>query len=288
MKRIIKVFSLFLFIVLLSGCFKRDNFEGIDISTTVYPIEYITDRLYGKNSTITSIYPSGVKVSEYKLSEKQVKDYSKTNLFIFDGISNEKNYVSEFFKHNKSLKIIDATSSMEAENGNEALWLDPSNFLMMAQNIRYGLSQYIDNHYLKNEIDDNYNKLKEEISRLDASIYEISDNASFKTLVVSSDLFKFLEKYDLNVISLEENENLTEKTIADVIDLINNGNIQYIILKQDEEMNDTIKKIVNETNVEVVYYHMLSNLTGEERNAKKDYISIMSDNIDILRNELYD
>ena len=288
MKRIIKVCSLFLFIVLLSGCFKRDNFEGIDISTTVYPIEYITDRLYGKNSTITSIYPSGVKVSEYKLSEKQVKDYSKTNLFIFDGISNEKNYVSEFFKHNKSLKIIDATSSMEAENGNEALWLDPSNFLMMAQNIRYGLSQYIDNHYLKNEIDDNYNKLKEEISRLDASIYEISDNASFKTLVVSSDLFKFLEKYDLNVISLEENENLTEKTIADVIDLINNGNIQYIILKQDEEMNDTIKKIVNETNVEVVYYHMLSNLTGEERNAKKDYISIMSDNIDILRNELYD
>lgn len=288
MKRIIKVCSLFLFIVLLSGCFKRDNFEGIDISTTVYPIEYITDRLYGKNSTIASIYPSGVKVSEYKLSEKQVKDYSKTNLFIFDGISSEKNYVSEFFKHNKSLKIIDATSSMEAENGNEALWLDPSNFLMMAQNIRYGLSQYIDNHYLKNEIDDNYSKLKEEISRLDASIYEISDNASFKTLVVSSDLFKFLEKYDLNVISLEENENLTEKTIADVIDLINNGNIQYIILKQDEEMNDTIKKIVNETNVEVVYYHMLSNLTGEERNAKKDYISIMSDNIDILRNELYD
>ena len=288
MKRIIKVCGLFLFIVLLSGCFKRDNFEGIDISTTVYPIEYITDRLYGKNSTITSIYPSGVKVSEYKLSEKQVKDYSKTNLFIFDGISSEKNYVSEFFKHNKSLKIIDATASMEAENGNEALWLDPSNFLMMAQNIRYGLSQYIDNHYLKNEIDDNYNKLKEEISRLDASIYEISDNASFKTLVVSSDLFKFLEKYDLNVISLEENENLTEKTVADVIDLINNGNIQYIILKQDEEMNDTIKKIVNETNVEVVYYHMLSNLTGEERNAKKDYISIMSDNIDILRNELYD
>ena len=287
MKRIIKVCSLFLFIVLLSGCFKRDNFEGIDISTTVYPIEYITDRLYGKNSTITSIYPSGVKVSEYKLSEKQVKDYSKTNLFIFDGISSEKNYVSEFFKHNKSLKIIDATSSMEAENGNEALWLDPSNFLMMAQNIRYGLSQYIDNHYLKNEIDDNYSKLKE-ISRLDASIYEISDNASFKTLVVSSDLFKFLEKYDLNVISLEENENLTEKTIADVVNLINDGKIQYIILKQDEEMNDTIKKIVNETNVEVVYYHMLSNLTGEERNAKKDYISIMSDNIDILRNELYD
>ena len=101
-------------------------------------------------------------------------------------------------------------------------------------------------------------------------------------------MFKFLEKYDLNIISLEENENLTEKTVADVIDLINDGKIHYIILKQDEQMSDTIKKIVDETNAEVVYYHMLSNLTGEERNAKKDYISIMSENIDLLRNELYD
>lgn len=288
MKKIIKICSLFLFIILLSGCFKRDNFEGIHVSTTVYPIEYITNRLYGDNSNIISIYPSGLSINNYELSDKQINDYSKTDLFIFNGLSDEKKYVSDFFKKNKSLKIIDASSSMEAENGIEALWLDPSNFLMMAQNIRYGLSQYIDNHYLKNEIDDNYNRLKEEISKLDASIYEISDNANFKTLVVSNDLFKFLEKYDLNVISLEENENLTEKTIADVIDLINDDKIQYIIMKQNEKMNDTIKKIVNETDVEVVYYHMLSNLTGEERNAKKDYISIMSDNIDVLRNELYD
>lgn len=275
-------------IFLLSGCLKRDNFEGIDIRTTVYPIEYITNRLYGNNSEVSSIYPSGVNISEYELSEKQINDYSKTGLFIFDGASDEKKYVAEFSKNNKHLKIIDAALSMEAENGNETLWLNPSNFLMMAQNIRYGLKQYIDNHYLKNEIDENYNKLKEEISRLDASIYEISDNASFKTLVVSSDLFKFLEKYDLNIISLEENENLTEKTVADVIDLINDDKIHYIILKQGEEMNDTIKKIVDETGVEIVYYHMLSNLTGDERNAKKDYISIMSENIDILRNELYD
>lgn len=288
MKRIFKICSLTMIIFLISGCFKKDNFEGIDISTTFYPIEYITDRLYGTNSNITSIYPSGVNVYEYELSEKQTNDYSKTGLFIFSGLSDEKKYVQEFSKINKRLKIIDATLSMEAENGIETLWLDPSNFLMMAQNIRYGLNQYIDNHYLKNEIDENYDKLKEEVSRLDASIYGISDNSNFNTLVVSNDLFKFLEKYDLNIISLEENEHLTEKKIADVIELVNDDKIHYIILKQGEEMNDTIKKIVDETGVEVVYYHMLSNLTGEERNAKKDYISIMAENIDILRNELYD
>lgn len=288
MKKGIKIIIMLLCFSCLTACFKRDEFEGIEIYTSVYPIEYIAERLYGEHSKISSIYPNGVDINDYKLTEKQIKDYSKTTLFMFNGLSNEKDYVTSFFKVNKRLKIIDTTASMEINNEMNELWIDPSNFLMMAQNIRYGLKEYIDNHYLKNEIDENYNKLKEEISRLDADIYEISGNANNKVVVVSDDLFKFLEKYNFEVISLEENENLTEKMIADVIDLIQNDKVHYIFLKQNEEINNTIQNIINETGVEVTYFHMLNNLTGEERNAKKDYISIMSDNIDLLRNEVYD
>lgn len=284
----IKLIFIGLFILCLTGCFKRDNFEGIDIYTTVYPIEYITERLYGTHSEISSIYPNGVDIKEYELNEKQIKDYGKTTLFIFNGLSNEKDYVSKFFKVNKHLKIIDTTASMEMDYELEELWLDPSNFLMLAQNIRYGLKEYIDNHYLKNEIDENYNKLKEEISKLDADVYEISANTNNKTIVVSSNLFMFLEKYGFEVVSLEENQTLTDKNVAYATELINDGKVNYIFLKKDEKVSDTIQKIVDETNVEILYFHTLSNLTGEERNEKKDYISIMSDNIDLLRNEVYD
>lgn len=283
-----KIFLLVICFLCLTGCFKKDEFEEIDIYTTVYPIEYITSRLYGTHSNIVSIYPNGVDVDDYELTEKQVKDYSKTTLFIFNGLSDEKQYVNAFFKLNKRLKIIDATASMEINNDKPELWLDPSNFLMIAQNIRYGLKEYINNHYLKNEIDENYNKLKEEISKMDAEMYELGENASKKTIVVSNDLFKFLEKYGFTVLSLEENDNLTEKIVADVLELINEGKVTTIFLKQKEEMNDTIKKIVDEKGINVVYLHMIDNLTGDERNSKKDYISIMSDNIDLIKNEVYD
>ncbi len=288
MKRIVGIVFYLLFCMSLTGCFKRDNFEGINIYTTVYPIEYIVERLYGEHSNISSIYPDGVDINDYELTEKQITDYSKTTLFTFNGLGEEKKYVNEFFKHNKRLKIIDTTSSMEYLNGMEELWLDPSNFLMMVQNIRYGLKEYINNHYLKNEIDEKYNKLKEEISKLDADIYEISDNSSNKTLIVSSDLLKFLEKYNFTVISLEENENLTEKTLVTVENLINDGSVHYIIMLQGEEPSETIKKIIEDTNIELVYFHLITNLTGEERNLKKDYISLMSENIDLIRNEVYD
>lgn len=288
MKRIVKIVFFSVLISLVTGCLKRDNFEDINIYTTVYPLEYITERLYGEHSDIYSIYPNGVDINEYKLTDIQKQNYSKTNLFIFNGLSDERNYVSDFFKYNKKLKIIDTSTSTEVNYKIEELWLDPSNFLMLAQNIRYGLKQYINNHYLKNEIDENYETLKEEVTKLDASIYEIVENADNNILVASDDLFKFLEKYGLEVMSLEENDSLTEKTILEVIDLIKNDKIHYLFMKQGEEMSPTVKRVVDETGVDVLYVHTLSNLTGEEINAKKDYLTIMYDNIELLKNELYD
>ena len=287
MKKLIKLLVLILCFSLTTAC-KQDVFEDINIYTTVYPMEYIINYLYGEHSKVNSIYPSGVDVREYSLNEKQIKDYSKTTLFIFDGTTSEKEYVAKFFKYNKDLKIIDATSSMEAIYDTDELWINPSNFLMMAQNIRYGLKEYINNHYLKTEIDNKYNKLKEQISKLDANLYDLGAKSNNKTIVASSNLFKFLEKYDLEVISLEETDDLTEKTILNVIDKIKNGEVNYIFMKDNEEISSTIQRIIDETNVEVARFHTIVNLTGEERNAKKDFMTIMSDNIDLLRNELYD
>ena len=287
MKKVIKLIILMLCFSLTTAC-KQDVFEDIDIYTTVYPMEYIVNYLYGEHSNINSIYPSGVDVREYSLNEKQIKDYSKTTLFIFDGTTSEKEYVAKFFKYNKALKIIDATASMEAIYDTDELWLNPSNFLMMAQNIRYGLKEYINNHYLKTEIDEKYNKLKEQISKIDADLYDLGAKTTNKTIVASSSLFKFLEKYGLEVITVEENEELTEKTILNVIDRINDGEISYIFMKDNEEISATVQRIIDATNVTVARFHTIINLTGEERNAKKDYMTIMSDNIDLLRNELYD
>ena len=57
-----KLLIIFLSILCLTGCFKRDDMENINIYTTIYPITYITERLYGEYSNIESIYPDGVNV----------------------------------------------------------------------------------------------------------------------------------------------------------------------------------------------------------------------------------
>ncbi len=290
MKRVLKI-GLLLGIIVLSttGCFKRDNFEDIEIYTTAYPMTYITEYLYGEHSTIHSIYPKGINIKDFDLSKKQMNHYSnKGDLFIFNGISKEKDYVIPMITNNPDLKIIDTSLSMEYVNEVEELWLDPSNFLMLTQNIRDGLREYINNHYLKEEINEKYEELRVKVSEIDAKLKLLAESSNDKTIVVSSDLFKFLEKYNLTVISLEENNNLTDKTVEDVKNMIYQGKIDYIYMPEDGKVTNTIKEIQKETNVELLRIHSISNISEEDEAANKNYITLMNENIDLLKNELYD
>lgn len=287
MRKIVNVFILFCLVISLSGCIKRDSMEDITIYTTNYPTEYITRRLYGEYSDIKSIYPDGVNINNYKLTDKQIEDYSKADLFIFNGLSNEKNYVEPMRKNNKNLKIIDTTLSMEYNHSIEELWLDPSNFLMMAQNIKTGFGEYIDSYYLNNKIEENYEELKIEASNLDAKIKDVISNGNSKTIVASSNLFKYLEKYGLTVYCLDESNSDVNAVYREVKNMINNGEIKYIFVTSNDESNSTVQKLTSETNVQTQNWNTLSNLTEIQRTENEDYFTLMNSNLELLKNELY-
>ena len=287
MKKFIKITTLVLASVLLSACFKRDTMENISVNVTVYPIEYITNLLYGESGTIQSIYPDGIKISDYQLTDKQIQSFSKDRLFIFIGITDEKNYAVDMLNKNKNLLIIDASQGMSIDYGVEEIWLDPSNFLMLAQNIRTGFKEYLTDPYLKLEIDKNYDALKLAVSEIDAELKLVADSSSNTTIVVGNKLFKFLEKYNFNVISLDEESDVTDKTIANVKQLINEGKIKYIFLKDDEEPNNIVDSLLAENkSIQILSLNSISNITTKDRSDKKNYITIMRENIDQLKKEV--
>ena len=82
MKKFIKLLCLGLALVFISGCESKDSMEDITIYTSMYPIEYVTKQLYGEHANVLSFYPSDVNPYEYKLTAKQIKDYSSSDLII--------------------------------------------------------------------------------------------------------------------------------------------------------------------------------------------------------------
>ena len=279
-------------IILLISCFlttgcTSDNMENINIIVTNYPNEYIVKELYGEHSTITSIYPDGVDISNYKISSKQKNDFSKYDLFIYNGlIEKERNLALDLLSINPNLKIIDTAYVLETDYSPEELWLNPSSLLMMAQNVRLGLEEYISSVVLAKEIDASYEKLKIELSELDAN-YRISvENTNNKTIVVGNEALNYLEKFGLDVICVDKNA--TDKTVSIVQDLINRKEIDYIYVFKEDELNKKVKSLVDgNSNISVLEIHKLDNLTDTERSEKETYIDIMEDNLEIIKKEIY-
>lgn len=293
--KILKKLSLLLIIpLLITGCnlnINNDSMENIEIYTTIYPINYLTNYLYGEHSKIHSIYPAGVDVDNYKLSKRKLKEYSSSDLFIFNSLDIDKDYAVEMINKNSKLKVIDVSLGMKFDKSVEEFWLDPSNYLMMAQNIKDGLLEYINNPYLvsnkdKTGIEDKFEDLKYDISKIDANLKEVVNNASYKTIVTDTDILKYLEKYGITVISLEENENLSSNTLSEVDKLISENKIKYIYSTKGET-NSTAKNLIEKNKLELVTINTMRSVDGGITNSNDNYITIMNNNIDLLKKELY-
>ena len=281
-----KIFYLFIISVfILTGCFKNDSMEDITIYTTTYPIEYVVNRLYSEHGNIKSIYPNGIDINNYEITNILLKEYSNTDMFVFNGQSNEKNYVKSMRKNNKDLKIIDVTNDLTYNYYNEELWLDPNNLLTIANNIKKGFKEYIKTSYLVKEVEKNYEDLKIDLTGMDAKYRNTFKNSN-KTFVVSNNMFLYLKKYGINVISLEETDDLSAKDIATVRNLIENGELKYIYILKGEEVNNTIKELTDGKDVKLIELHTLSNLDEDEYD-KYDYMSLQNQNLENLKLQLY-
>lgn len=288
-KKKMKKSKLLILVILLfisTGCLKEDSFEDISIYTTVYPIEYITNYLYEEHSTIYSIYPDGVDILTYEISEKQIKDYSDSSLYIFNGLALSQENVLKMVNYNSNLKIIDATNTMEYKYDLLELWIDPSNFLMMCKNVKNGLQEYIDTKYLDDEVEQKYEELKLSISNIDASLKLLSESIDNNTIVTDSNALLFLEKYGFNVISLDS-DTITDKVISQAIIFLESANYKYIYVTKNDNISDDVNKVLNQTEASILVYNTIDNITPEQRNDKVDYIYLLKENVDLLKQSLY-
>lgn len=287
MKKII-IFIILAFILVSSiELLQNDNMDNIEITATVYPISFITEILYGSHSTINNIYPNDTNFNDYILSDKQIADFSKSTLFIFNGLGTEQEYAIKMVTENKNLLIIDASLGMELNKAVEETWFNPNNYLMLANNIKSGLNEYIVNPVLLDEINTNYNNLKVEISELEASFYEAAEEAPSKIIVTNHIMFEFLEKYGFEIYTLDNTVKESDKIVTDVETLIQNNEIKTIFIKDDSDINFNITNLIEDTEITLTQINSVSTITKYELDNNENYFTIMRNNLNLIKNSLY-
>ena len=287
-----KKFLMITMIVMLcftSGCeIKRDRLENVDIYTTVYPIEYIVESLYGEKAQVYSIYPAEVNLDDYKLTDKQISTYSKCAIFVYNGLTNEKVIARDMLNANTNLKLIDVSQGLEYENAIEELWINPRDYLMLAHNIKNGLEEYITNKYIIEEIQKDYEKLKILISSFDAELNAIPLNGDDANLVIGSKALLFLEKYGFNITNVDGNgEEVSSTIMTKAKRLIKEKKVKYIFLLDNSEETKEIKELVS-VGAKVVKLRTMTIKTESDITNSITYKNMMQETLDIIKKEVYE
>ncbi len=285
MKKLAKIILLGIIMFNITACDSK-NTDGLHIITTVYPINYILEEIYSTEN-LNSIYPEGTDINNYTLTNKQLKEYSKNDIFIYNGLSHELDIAKNLINENRKLKVIDVTYGLKFNNGMEELWLSPNYYLMLATTIKNNLEEFTNSKYTNEEIERKYKTLEETLSVMDAELRKVASSANDSkkgTIVASSNMFKYLDNYGFHVISLEDEENLTNINLNNIKTNFKNGNYTTIFIKDTEEKSDIIKTLEKDYNAKIVTVNTMTTLSEDNKDNGENYLTIMNDYLEEIKN----
>ena len=70
--------------------------------------------------------------------------------------------------------------------------------------------------------------------------------------------------------------------------MIKKGELKYIYSLKNEDTSEMVSNLIEGSDVKILEFHSLSNIDDAEKKSKKDYLSIMNENIELLKEQLYD
>ncbi len=306
-------------VLLLSGCGgKNEKTSGVDdqvltVYTTVYPLQYFTERIGGEFVDSKTIYPPGVDEHTYEPTQKDMIKLADADLFIYIGLGLE-GFADRAGKslEKEHVVLVAAGERIDIENdGHEEeehnshkhghhdehghhhghidphLWIDPVYSRQLAEVIKNELiKQMPENEAIFTE---NYQSLVQDLERLDNRFKQLASQVKNKQFIVSHAAYGYWEKrYGLEQISISgisSSSEPSQKELTNIVKTAEKHGLQYIFFEQN--IPSKLTEIVQEAiNGEALTLHNLSVLTEEDLKKKRDYFSIMEDNLKALEKGL--
>lgn len=307
---LVSVLALFL----VSGCEEKNP----SIATTVYPVQYLVERIGGDDVTVSNITENTmIQRAQIKSSFQDILKDSDA-LFYIGGLEPYMDlYVDDIrdtgvdmvdlatksaiykFERYTSTTIDGITAGMEGPyyegeefanldtyDADPMLWMDPVAMTSMASDIRDYLVQKYPQY--KDIFDENYDALELDLARLEADFQAIPDgkmNISFVSMTPS--FGNWQKSYGIKVypITLSKYGALpTSDQLAAMKKRIKSDHVRYIAIEQNlsEDMEKLQQQLIDELALIPVNLNNLSSISSEDKKASKDYLTIMYDNLKAL------
>ena len=312
-----KLLATFLGLILafsLSACFNAPT--SYDVYVTVYPMKYIAEEiLRGTNYTV-GIVP-GVTSHENSIDWSPKEIIAMTNAtYLFYVGANYDQYIDlqidSIFK-NKSVelvKIADQTDYIQFIPGlvhsynsdnvetivDDNLGPDPHFWIspMKMEQVTELIYNKLINKFAEYDVimDLNYADLQNRLLTLNNDFQEVISKQQ-KPIMTATNIYGYLyQDYGLHFFSIspgyhEETEQFTAQLKEAIVTQAINNDVKYVIYERNTTSplsNAVFMELENlDRAPEKMEYDILQSLTDEEISQGKDYISVMYDNLELLK-----
>lgn len=320
MKKTIIILLSLLTILTLSACKDNDNTSDNIVYVTVYPMEYLVDQIAGDTVEIRRVPGSNSHSDSIDWSAKEIIDMINSDLIFYVdagvdtyipnnanttfkdsnaelvNVSNTVTYnqvcYANAHDHDEEEHAVEEdvseTCDPNALSDDAHFWLDPVRMLEAAQLVRDKLVvTYPENSEL---YENNFTVLGAALEKLHEDYVSMSDLAT-KPIITTSMLFLYWNaRYDIEIMSLSMSAHSTDDIPGDIIEFVEEAqlhNIEYILFETNsnspagEQLLDVLRE--NDGTAEKLFLHGLGNISIEERDSGKTYMSIMYQNLETLK-----
>ncbi len=310
MKKIILLPFILLISLLITACSTENEQsekkkEQLTIYSTVFPLQYFTERIGGKYVNVNTIYPPGADEHTFEPSQKDMIKLADSDLFFYIGLGLEgfvESAKESLKNENVTLiptaedLILDPVEEHEDHDDHEDhgegdfnphVWLDPIYSKEMAAVIRESLIEKMPQN--KETFNQNYQKLADELDKLNKEFESTIQNAKHKDILVTHAAFSYWEqRYGLEEISisgLSTTNEPTQRELEKIISMADKQGLHYILFEQN--VKSKLAEIVQkEIGAKALPVHNLGILTKENIKDKETYFTLMEQNLASLKTAL--
>ncbi|KAA0964792.1 adhesin [Sporosarcina sp. ANT_H38] len=321
-------------IILLSACSDKSKTEekaatGTDklsIYTTVYPLQYFTERIGGDHVEVKSIYPAGADEHTFEPTQKDMMALADSDLFYYIGLGLE-GFVENAEKtmKNEHVKMIATAEAIPDEmldeghshdadtNGHEEdvehdedsheehegheghdhsgidphVWISPLLSVELATSIKDTL--IASKPEMKDEFEKNFEQLQVELVELDNKFKKMASKSPSKTFFVSHASFGYLaESYGLDQVAIAGLNSQSEPSQKQLAQIVKEAKNQEVhyVLFEQNVSSKLTDVVRKEIGAESLMLHNLGVLTVDDVKNNETYFTLMEQNLETLQQAL--
>lgn len=290
---------------------KADD-QRIDVVASFYPLAQLAERVGGGRVRVENLTPPGVEPHDLELTSAQVDGIEDADVVVLLG-SGFQPAVDKAAARRRSAPldasagvglVMGAAEAIEAEEGGAEpeesgghseesaaldphFWLDPLLLARAIDGVQEALTKAAPGS--ADEFEENAAALRADLDRLDARFREGLANCVRRDVVTSHAAFHYLTaRYGLTqrpITGLSPESEPDPGRLAELTALIRREGITTVFYEElvPQDLADTLAR---ESGAQTAVLSPLEGLSADEREAGKNYFTVMQDNLTALRTAL--